>query len=283
MTGEFARFRGDLTPELGERLSETFVESLWQATGGSIKLCRQYYHRIGASWGPILKGWREWLIREAEYQPYLVQRDAKPLTVLDLSCQWPQIWINRLLCSVDDEISGDHDTSTDPLLYRYLEERGLNKPFTMIDTGCWGTMVKRLTETFGLVIQPLFFYSHNPHIPGYLNVIAGVPDLTLETLNDSLECCFPNLFSRPAKLVVGESGKVKPKLEALGGLSGTLGKAALVGLQEASSVNHVTPEQGLETLLGMYQDAKEGVFTGILPTHTPTWSEGSSFLASWKG
>jgi hypothetical protein len=227
----------------------------------------------------LIKGWADWVSCQAIYKPYIILRDAKPLTAISSCDGWPQVWLNRAICGIEDELSGDSVHSSDRLIGDYIIQNGLDEPFTFVDSGCWGTIVQQLRQKLHLVFQPLFFYSHNPYIPGYLNSFNMDGDI-METLNDSLECCFPNYYSRP-KSLEDFHGISQPVVHLLDGLSARLGKAAIDGIKIGTTENSVTAEQALNNLVILHDRSRQGEFTGILPQHTPTWSKGADFIASW--
>lgn len=279
MNNLFEDFRVTLGLELGAELANDFTDSLIKNTGGVIRRCQDVYFRFGEFWAPVMIGWAKWIESNAKYQPYIVLRDTKPLTVIETSMDWPQIWLNRSICGIQDELSGERDHEADRLIVGYIEQNNLHKPFTMVDSGCWGTIIWQLQRRMGLDLQPLFFFSHNPYISGYLNQFEWIGDEVGEALNDSLECCFPNFHQRPKRLIES-NGLIEPVVESMNGLSYILGQAAMAGLSHGSKVIS-SEEEGLGNLVDLHKRAKSGEFTGILPHHSPTWSKGKEFIANW--
>lgn len=140
-------------------------------------------------------------------------------------------------------------------------------------------------EKVGLNFQPLFFYSHNPNIPGYLNTL-GIEDKFGEILNDSMECCFINTEQRASKFITENDGSIKPVIQYLDSLSVILGNTLLYGIKKTAEdyeKNKNTPseEESIEQLVKAIQLAKKGLFSGVLGENSPTWSEGKKFLEKW--
>lgn len=271
----------NLANEIGVDLADRFVQSLIRESSGDIDVATRLYSEVGMAWSAILVAWRDWIIARAKHQqPMLVMRDAKPLAVIGISEKWPRIWLNRENCGIEDEISGSA-TSASPLLSAYLSQNGLNKPFTFVDTGCWGTIVKDLHLRLGMRFQPLYFFSHNPAIPGFLNEI-GVDEKIGEVLNDSLECCFPNLTARPGNFIKTGDGTIAPELVSTDPLSRRFGRSALAGVRVGSrNITSVDPLGAVERLIELSEKAWDGSFTGMLPWSSPTWSHGEGFLMTW--
>jgi hypothetical protein len=276
MNQEWQAFQDALGRELGAELAAEYVGKLYDVTGGKIHEAAHRYIRVGKAWHPLLQAWRDWVLSKAQYEPVLVMRDAKPLSAL-LGLNWRQVWLNRAMCGVPDELSGDIPHTLNPDVVLYLEQLGLDKPFTFVDSGCWGSLVRDL-HSRGYNFQPLFFFSHNPAIPGFLNEL-GIDQKAGEKLNDSLECAFPNVVTRPAEFVVTH-GALQPACQTMDRLSCIFGKAALYGVHTATS-EEVPPVAALEQLLVLAQQASSGTFTGILPRNSPTWSRGQQFLDTW--
>lgn len=148
-----------------------------------------------------------------------------------------------------------------------------------VDSGCYGTIVLELHGA-GMEFHPLFFFSKNPNIPGFLNEI-GLSESEGELLNDSLECAFPNVYQRPSRFVE-RCGIVQPDLKLNDDLSVQFGKASLAGLEEGDKrTGRADPLCEARRLLDLSIIAREGSFTGLLPRTTPEWSQKQDFLANW--
>ena len=135
----------------------------------------------------------------------------------------------------------------------------------------------------------MFFYSHNSHIPGYINGVlasCGIEEKFGEVLNDSIECVFPQPHVRPVD-VIQVNGSWQVQLETSGYLSQEWGQAALSGVQSAAiAAQSGQPiESGQSALFKLkalsLKAKKTGQWTGVLSTNTPTWSKGQEFLNAW--
>jgi len=295
----------ELAHELTEELAYQFVESLVREIDGDsdwIKSGRELYYRVGRElYGPLLAECIQWVWRRRQeignLPVFIVLRDAEPLAVAarNLGLDFTTLYLNRPLFGVFDEIADGNEIEmgkrSASLLPRYLTQIGLLKhdKLILLDSGCWGTVVKVLKEKYmqNKKLYPFFWYSHNLYIPGFLNQLAAgrIPDKILETINDSLECVFPKRVKRPVTLI-GDKNITKLMLEPTSTLSQTWGAAALRGVADAarnySRENRINALETLEHLRKLSQEAKQtGNFTGVLPKNTPTWSKGTDFLADW--
>ena len=202
------------------------------------------------------------------------------------------VYANRPMLNIEDEIDPQW-ASANGNVVKYLSMLGLAqmKKIVWADTGAWGTVVKALKV--GILnnadFHPLFLYSHNPHIPSYLNSLlaeCGIEDKFGEVLNDSIECVFPQPHIRPLD-VVYVNGSWQVQLETSCYLSEQWGYAALSGVQKAAEAalcgQMLKDEQTtLIQLKDLSLKAKNtGQWTGVLSTNTPTWSNGEEFLANW--
>mgnify|MGYP001614004084 CR=1 FL=1 len=102
-----------------------------------------------------------------------------------------------------------------------------------------------------------------------------------EVLNDSLECMFPQQHLRPLTLTQNSSEVI---LVPSNHLSVLWGQAALDGVKAAAQnyKSRITLDEQVAQVRHLeflhHQAATTGEWTGVLPTNTPTWSQGSEFL-----
>jgi hypothetical protein len=230
------------------------------------------------SWASLLRAWSAWIKNNAQGTIAIILRDAKPLIALPSTNNWKRLYLNRLICGVPDELSGDDSVKQHPLLKQYLSQCDCADYFTFADSGCYGTVVLELHK-IGMRFQPLFFFSKNPHIRGFLNEI-GISMKEGELLNDSLECCFPHIYSRPSKLAEN-NGRVEAVLHYSDQLSINFGKAAMSGVKNAAIGTSIDALGAAQELLLLSQKARQNIFTGILGHTSPEWSKKQEFLSSW--
>lgn len=268
-----------MAKELGEIEAARFVESVRKGSQNSVEKAETFFYRLGKIWAPTVHFWGSWTRDRAKYSTIaLILRDAKPLGELPLAKDWKKLFLNRKNCGISDELSGDITQTCDPLLARYIASKGCENEFTFVDSGCYGTIVRELHE-FGFSFQPLFFFSKNPHIRGFLNDL-GVKQKEGEILNDSLECAFPNIHMRPQK-IVKRNGRVFAPLLRNDPLSVRFGNASLRGVRDYASREKTNPEKEVCKLLLLSERARTGEFTGVLPFSSPEWSGKDEFLARW--
>jgi len=254
-------------------------------------------------YGPLIVGYINWVERKCKeigYQGsvYFALRDATPLMVA-ATVLWEGenlkpvgIYANRPILGIADEmVTGQIQNAQAGL--KYLEGKGLYQKSEVVwaDSGAWGTVVKLMKQTIltDTKVYPFFWYSHNPHIPGYLNslmVEAELSEKMLETINDSLECTFPQPYQRPTQVEKDGNGwdvVLVPSTE----LAIVWGKAALEGVTMAAqhlkgNFSHFKEIAQLKMLARLSISTRvTNEWTGVLPHNTPTWSKGTQFLADW--
>jgi hypothetical protein len=267
-----------LDKEIGEKASDSFVKSLYNQSAGREEIAAKFFYELGKKWGPSINNWAAWVSNRATSNKIaLILRDAKPLEVIPATKNWIRLYLNRENVGVSDELSGDN-TEMHPLLMKYLEQNNCCNHFTFVDSGCYGTIILELHK-LGIELQPLFFFSKNPAIPGFLNEL-GVNEKNGTILNDSLECAFPNIFKRPDSFIE-KKGVVEVCLSKADDLSFNFGQSALKGVEDSYLYSVMSPEKEVNKLLLLSDKAKQGFFTGILPEESPEWSQKNSFLTSW--
>jgi hypothetical protein len=202
-------------------------------------------------------------------------------------------YLNRPLLGIEDEIAPEN-AHANGFVLEYLQKNGIKdngKPIALVDSGAWGTVIRALKESHvsHTPLVPLFWYSHNPYIKGFLNDVLHDASLPLEfgeVLNDSMECVFPQGYRRPVAFNIDGSTRTLV-LEKSDPLSVAWGQAALEGVAEAAhrykdGISHEEVIKSLEHVHALSEMAKQtSEWTGVLPTHTPTWSKGDEFLAAW--
>jgi len=302
-------FAKELTPQLADTYVASLIEKLGDPNQGLEEIVHKgelLHQHVGENiYGPLIAGYIQWVedkCGEAGHTGpvFFALRDAAPLetaakVLWNGKAIYPVgVYANRPMLMIEDEIAPEW-ASANGKVVQYLGMLGLAGMEKVVwsDTGAWGTVVKALKV--GLLnnadFLPLFWYSHNPHISGYINSLlpeCGIDEKFGEVLNDSLECVFPQPFVRPLDVVQGPAGW-QVKLELSCYLSEQWGKAALVGVNNAAhkilvegGVSHETQIKSLQNLYHLHEIAKKtGKWTGVLPVNTPTWSNGEEFLNSW--
>lgn len=307
---EVSKLEAVFSKELTVDLAHTYITSLVEKIGGMtqnpaefIEKGKALHYTVGKEiYGPLVAGYCQWLSQECQKLGYsgdvfFALRDAAPLETAAL-ISWPHkglnpvgIYANRPLLGVDDEIAPETSMANGNVL-AYFEKKGVHAADKVIwaDTGAWGTVIKVLKTTFlkDKELYPFFWYSHNPYIPGYVNTLlsmAGLDDKFGEILNDSMECMFPQKYLRPLQIIEDSTGVVlipSNYLAILWGQAALEGaKAGAVGWQGGISQNEQINE--LYKLYALSEESKQtGHWTGVLPTNTPTWSQGKEFLTQFS-
>lgn len=278
MDTRWQAYRHTLSMELGRELAQEFVDSLFMKSRGCIHGATRLFYDLGTLWAPIMAAWSQWVQDHAQGTIAIILRDAKPLTELAITQHWKQLYLNRRICGVADELSNSCQSDHHPLLKCYLKQSGCSEYFTFVDSGCYGTVVLEL-HTLGMNFQPLFFFSKNPAIRGFLNE-CGLSMTEGEILNDSLECAFPHVYERPIEFVT-LNGIVQVALHESDPLSILFGTAAMLGVRSIRHERNGSLHTAAESLLQSSEKAREGEFTGVLGHTSPEWSKKSEFLTNW--
>lgn len=303
-------FSRELTPQLAEQYIGSLkrhIGSAYESYDAFVQKGKEVHRKLGREiYGPVIVGFLQWTEQKLQengvpHGPvHFALRDAWPFytaahVLWDGSNSYHPVgtYINRPLLSIEDEIAPEK-AHTNGFVHEYLAKSGFTdtgKPIALVDSGAWGTVVRAIKETYlpSSPFYPLFWYSHNPFIPGFMNDMlasTGLPAEFGEVLNDSLECVFPQHYRRPTQFITDGSSR-SLALEPSDSLSVAWGHAALEGVIEAahaykSGISNAIVKEAVQRLYALSQQSSDtGEWTGVLPTHTPTWSKGQEFLASW--
>lgn len=202
--------------------------------------------------------------------------------------------LHRKFWDVDDEQDTEEAplSPDSPILQKYYKQLGFGngQMINVVDVGAWGSMTDFLKkQNPDQAFQVFFFYSHLPdHIYGYINLHSwGIDETYLEAIADTWEA-FPKVIKRQTKLLE-KDGKIIPSADGKildSKYMHAWSKAALKGLEDAAlafanGVLSVEPNLEIEKLARLSDQANQGLFTGVLPEHTQTWTEGETWKANW--
>lgn len=307
MTDQFGR---ELTPELAEQYIGSLIRHIgpeYHSYEQFVEKGKEVHRKLGREiYGPLIVGFLSWVEEGLGKKQvpggavHFALRDAWPFYtaahVLWDGCSVYHpvgTYLNRPLLGIEDEIAPEN-AQANGFVSEYLQKSNITdggNPIALVDSGAWGTVIRMLKEVYlpHTPLIPLFWYSHNPHIDGFLNDIlkeASLPGEFGEVLNDSMECVFPQAYRRPVAFE-GNAGTRTLRLTKSDPLSVAWGQAALEGVAEAAHAykSGISRQDVIQSLIGAYARSQEarntGGWTGVLPTHTPTWSKGDAFLAAW--
>lgn len=274
----------------------------------------QEFHYVGKHvLGPLAVSFVDTALKSSQGKAIFPARDATPFFHIakTLKTLNPSAYpletediqnpvFNRKLWGIEDEQDPENHvlSVTHPLVQKLLSQMGFfsDQPKSFIEVGCWGSMVDQLNQAMQHGDMPTeeysvyFLYTHLPdNIYGFTNIHGSdVPESVLETVADTWEA-FPKFFKRPTKLVE-EDGVVKGSLDGklvASPFLPTWSLAALRGVVDAASDfvtqgKVISPHDEILKLWELSYKAQSGEFTGVLPGHTETWSEGEAWKANWK-
>lgn len=305
-------FEWVLAKKLSAPIAHSYMQTLIIELGGAnqpyetlLATGNMLHEWVGSDvYGPLIAGYCQWVFHQCANLDHsglvhMALRDGAPMLAA-AQVLWKKtsiiphgIYVNRPILGIEDEISNDA-ISSDPHVLDYLSQHGIhpNGKLVLCDSGAWGTVVKEMKTKLlpSTQFYPLFWYSHNPHIPGYLNGLLqemGESDSIGETINDSLECVFPQCWERPIETFEQPSGQIDVVLHANTPLAIAWGESALNGVAKVAQhykhgISHEKEIETLHNIIFASLHAKQwSVWTGVLPDHTPTWSHGTQFLSQW--
>lgn len=306
-----------LAVQYSDSLFDKLVDGGAQTVNQLIEAGNKEFHHIGKDvLGPLAVAFVDTVLKDCQGKAIFPARDATPFFYIAITLKMlnPSTYpvnlsdiqnpvFNRKLWGIEDEQDPDSEVLhiNHPFVQRLLEQMGFfsYKPKSFIEVGSWGSMVdqlKKSMENGQMLYVPneqfsvYFLFTHLPeYIYGFTNIHGEViPNSILETIADTWEA-FPKFFKRPTVLVE-ENGIVKASLEDKVINSKFLkpwSLAALQGVVDAASdfvVHHhaIDPQTEMLKLWVLSNQAKSGQFTGVLPRHTETWTEGEMWKQSWK-
>lgn len=199
---------------------------------------------------------------------------------------------NRWFMAQEDELdeSGVPLTfQSNPMLKTFYEQMGFcnGKSITIVEPGAWGSAANALkTMLPDQQFELWFLFSHMPdRIYGFLNESCpSIDPIYFEIINDSGEAV-PKPYIRPTKLT--ESNGV-----VVADISGKIIKSPFIKIW-SWAVNQGALEAGLEyqgldvqahveEIIRLSQLSAQGVWTGVLPRNTLTWTEGEKWIREWS-
>lgn len=202
---------------------------------------------------------------------------------------------NRWFMGQEDETEdGQKPLRMDnPTLMEFYKQLGFGngKTVKIIEPGAWGSAANAIKQT--MADQPFelwFMFSHMPdRIYGFLNShLPNMETSLFEIINDSAEA-MPKHYVRPTELTTTPDGKV------VADLSGKVLKSPFMKLW-SWSVNQGAFDAGKDFAAREDHDisqdvarlqrlsflSSQGIWTGILPRNTLTWTEGEKWRANWQ-
>lgn len=201
---------------------------------------------------------------------------------------------NRWFMAQEDEL----DESGIPLtiasnsqLRLFYEQMGfLNGHIVkIIEPGAWGSAANALkTMLPKQAFELRFMFSHMPErIYGFLNNhCPNVDPNYFEIINDTAEA-LPKPYVRPTTLTT-ENGRVVADLTGkvidssyMQIWSWAVNKGALDAAQEFDADNFKI-QAHVQNVIQFSKLSASGMWTGVLPKHTLTWTEGEKWRAGWK-
>lgn len=118
-------FTQNLSLEIGDDLANKFSTSLFAESNDNLQSAIKLYYNIGKLWTPTLMHWKNWIQTNMKYKPFLIMRDAKPLTVLSESENWDKLYLNRDNCGISDELAHLKANGISQTVLGYMEQKEL--------------------------------------------------------------------------------------------------------------------------------------------------------------
>jgi len=200
---------------------------------------------------------------------------------------------NRWFMGQEDELENGQKPLdfSDPLLIQFYKQMGFGsqRMIKIVEPGAWGSAANALkTKMPDQQFELWFMFSHMPeYIYGFLNF--HLPDIEprfLEMINDTAEG-LPKAYLRPTELIL-QNGRVVPSLKGkvlaspfMRVWSWAVKKGAFdAGIDYSIGVK---PDlrQCVEKIIELSRLSSEGIWTGVLPRNTLTWTEGEKWRKNW--
>lgn len=180
-----------------------------------------------------------------------------------------------------------------PMLARFYNQLGFGngKLVKIVEPGAWGSAANALKQAFP--DQPFelwFMFSHMPErIYGFLNTHASnIDPVHFEMISDTAEA-IPKAYVRPTELITNGNGEV------VADLSGKVLKSPFMRLwswaanqgafdagKDFDHTTHIDVIQQVAAIIQLSSQSKQGIWTGVLPRNTLTWTEGDNWKNNWR-
>lgn len=200
---------------------------------------------------------------------------------------------NRWFMGQEDELEeGVKPLSfSDPILKDFYRQMGFGSErlIKIVEAGAWGSAAHALK--MNMPDQPFelwFMFSHMPERTfGFLNSHAPQADRKhLEMINDTQEAV-PKSYVRPTNLIY-QNGRVVADLRGktidspyMQVWSWAVKQGAYDAGVLLSQGRSIEVERQVEAVIQMSQSSSRGIWTGVLPRNTLTWTEGENWIAQW--
>ncbi|MDR1027540.1 MAG: hypothetical protein LBL46_03945 [Rickettsiales bacterium] len=273
---KYGLFLRTMQKELGDYEGEIIA--------ANIKKDESVFIKSGQIWACVLAHFAGWIRENARFQIKVLQRDCWPLKAIT---GWSDMYLTRKICGIDDELAKSR-TAEQRLLKQYIKQETGGRPFSMVDSGFYGSIVQNLALK-GFAFQPLFLFSKNPLIPGFFSggktqaLLSGIlpkdeaPQFC-SALIDSFECCIPKRYQSPAKLTRNEDGEVAAALVPNDPLSIRFCELFKMGMK---TTRNWSLGEVLEIFSKEYALAKQNK-SGIMTKGSPAWSKADEFIGEFE-
>lgn len=179
-----------------------------------------------------------------------------------------------------------------PSMKAFYKQMGFSNGQTVkiVEPGAWGSAANALRTVMPEQKFELWFmFSHMPeYIYGFLNDSApGIDDKDFEMISDTAEAV-PKPYIRPESLAEHENtvvadlnGKIieSPYMKIW---SWAVNQGAYdAGIHYARG-EKVSVKQHMEGIIELSELSKRGLWTGVLPNNTMTWTSGENWRKNWK-
>lgn len=200
---------------------------------------------------------------------------------------------NRWFMGQEDETE-DHKALpfTHPLMQTFYRQMGFANGQTVkiVEPGAWGSAANALKTVLPEQKFELnFMFSHMPeHIYGFLNdKIPGMDDKLFEMINDTAEAV-PKPYTRPEELVYHNNIVVanlkdhiieSPYMKIW---SWAVNQGAYDAGVHFARGEKVDVKGHVEKIIELSKLSQKGIWTGVLPNNTLTWTNGENWRRNWK-
>ncbi len=260
--------------------------------------------------GPLWTGYVDKVFSEGdENGVYLfAARDATPIfwaaegmLTPSYKNKYPISNSERILVDWNRWFMGQEDETDDgrkplpfdhPFMKSFYKQMGFSNGQTVkiVEPGAWGSAANALKNVMpDQKFELWFMFSHMPeYIYGFLNdKAAGIEDKYYELINDTAEAV-PKPYLRPEKLIMHENSVVadlngqiidSPFMKVW---SWAVNQGAYDAGVEFTQGKRTDIKSHVENIIKLSEMSKQGIWTGVLPRNTMTWTEGENWKKNWK-
>lgn len=179
-----------------------------------------------------------------------------------------------------------------PYMQAFYRQMGFanGRTVKIVEPGAWGSAANALKTVMpNQKFELYFMFSHMPeYIYGFLNDRAeGIDSRIFEVINDTAEAV-PKAYTRPEELVerdnivVADLGNHIIDSAYMRVWSWAVNQGAYDAGVHFARGDRIDVGEHVRKIISLSQMSQNGIWTGVLPNNTLTWTEGEEWRKNWK-